>query len=265
MTNKEINMSYDVSVITPVFNSKDTLDQAINSVQNQVGVKFQHILIDDCSKDNVNSIFEKVKNNSDIIILKLKKNVGPLEARNIGIRHALGEFIAFLDSDDIWPKDKLRLQINYMREKNLNFTYTDFYPFFQNRKFAEKVSCPAEIKFPSHYLTRYIICSAVMIKNNRDFFPKTKKDYYAEDFLFWSNLIKKYGSAQKVPNTFTYYRLSSFSRSSNYFRNGFLILSLYRDEEHLGFLKSYIYFFGYVFFSLYKKFYLIKKAAKKTN
>jgi glycosyltransferase involved in cell wall biosynthesis len=105
-----------VSIVIPVFNAQKHIENTINSVLKQTYSNWELIIIDDCSTDNSFSIVRNKYNDSDKIrIIKLDNNSGgPAKPRNIGIRNSNGEFIAFLDQDDIWDTNKLSQILNYL-------------------------------------------------------------------------------------------------------------------------------------------------------
>ena len=106
-----------VSVIIPIYNSKTYLKQTIDSVLNQDYDKdFNVILVDDCSKDNPEEVINLYKDEDRVIYIKLEENVGAGEARNIGLKFSAARFVAFLDSDDLWKKEKLKKQMLLMKE-----------------------------------------------------------------------------------------------------------------------------------------------------
>lgn len=103
----DMSMIPAVSVIMPVYNGERFIKKAIDSVLIQQ-VDFELIIIDDCSTDGTADVIEAtVGNRSDIIVLKNEYNMGAAKTRNRGIGAARGEYIAFLDADDWWEKDKL--------------------------------------------------------------------------------------------------------------------------------------------------------------
>ena len=101
------------SVIIPVFNRERTIQKAIDSVIEQSFTNFELIIINDGSTDSTKDILEKLPNNIKIIH---QENHGVSHARNRGIESAQGEFIAFLDSDDYWHKEKLKKQYDYLQQ-----------------------------------------------------------------------------------------------------------------------------------------------------
>ncbi len=97
-----------VSVILPVFNGERFLAEAIESVLQQGYRPIEIILVDDGSTDSTPRIAGSF---ADHVRYYYQPNAGPAAARNLGIRMASGEFIAFIDADDLWPEDKLAMQM----------------------------------------------------------------------------------------------------------------------------------------------------------
>ena len=120
-----------VDVIMPNYNKGQFLEEAINSVINQTYKNWYLYIIENHSVDNSLQVIKKFSNLNNIKIILLKKNKGPSFSRNYGMRISKSKYISFLDSDDGWTKDKLEKQISFMEKNNLNFTYTDYTPFFE--------------------------------------------------------------------------------------------------------------------------------------
>ncbi len=99
-----------ISVIIPTYNRQDLVVEAIQSVLAQTFTSFEIIVVDDGSTDDT---VARIQPYLDRLTYKKKKNEGVAAARNTGIRHALGEFVCFLDSDDLWEPDKLATQIHF--------------------------------------------------------------------------------------------------------------------------------------------------------
>ena len=122
-------MSNLVSIITPSYNSSKFIMECINSVISQTFQNWEMIIVDDCSNDNSREIISDLTAKDERLkSIFLEENVGAAEARNIAIRQSKGKYIAFLDSDDIWNKNKLEKQITFMSEKNIAFSFTSYQP-----------------------------------------------------------------------------------------------------------------------------------------
>src|SRR5690554_6000603 len=112
-----------VSVITPSYNSLSFIKETINSVRIQSYSNWEMIIVDDNSKDNsAHVIKEYTKNDQRIKIISLTQNGGAARARNIAIKESKGDYIAFLDSDDLWLPSKLEEQVAFMQKGDLAFS-----------------------------------------------------------------------------------------------------------------------------------------------
>lgn len=104
----------DISVVIPYYNREQYIDQAIQSVLAQTLKPLEIIVVNDCSRESSRRYLDRY---ADVCtIVDVPKNVGSAEARNVGVRHARGQFVAFLDDDDLWLPQKLELQRNYLNE-----------------------------------------------------------------------------------------------------------------------------------------------------
>ena len=120
----------NIDIIISNFNKGKYLKECLDSIFKQTYKYWKIYLVDDCSNDNSQEILNKYEKLDNIKIFRLKKNQGPSYCRNLGIKESKSEFIAFMDSDDFWPENKLENQIKNMIFNNYKFTYTDFYFFF---------------------------------------------------------------------------------------------------------------------------------------
>lgn len=118
---------YDlVSVIIPVYNRKDYIERAVESILEQTYKNIEVIIIDDGSEDGTIEILKKIEMKSNKIKVFLQKHKGANAARNLGMEKSKGRFLAFQDSDDEWLPDKLEKQISYMIKNNYSVCYSSF-------------------------------------------------------------------------------------------------------------------------------------------
>ena len=124
-----------VSIIIPYYKKKNYINKTISSVLRQSYQKFEVIIINDepgkLSKDILANIKKKDRR---IKIINNKKNIGAGASRNKGIKIARGNYIAFIDSDDLWKKNKLKTQINIMKKYDYNITHTSYYIINESNK-----------------------------------------------------------------------------------------------------------------------------------
>ncbi len=115
-----------VSVIIPTYNRASFLKEAVDSVLNQTYQRIELILVDDASDDETSTIIEPFLNNSKVKLYRKTENQGVSAARNLGIRNANGDYISFLDSDDMWQKKKLEYQLEFLlNQSEYKACYTD--------------------------------------------------------------------------------------------------------------------------------------------
>ena len=115
-----------VDIILPNYNSSEFIKETIKSVLSQTFKNWRLIIVDDCSDKKTKDILKKFSKNKKIKIFWLKKNKGAGFCRNYAIKKSKSPYLAFIDSDDLWKKDKLETQIRFMVTNNYFFTYTSF-------------------------------------------------------------------------------------------------------------------------------------------
>lgn len=126
-----------VSVIIPTYNRETTLKRAILSVIHQTYTDWELIIVDDGSTDGTEALVRSFISEK-IHYIKSEVNQGVCKTRNIGIKHAKGEYIALLDSDDEWVADKLEKQLAQMQQKGTKVVYCRFSRMYENDN--EKIS-----------------------------------------------------------------------------------------------------------------------------
>lgn len=115
-----------VSIIMPSYNTAQYIGATIKSVLNQTYTNWELIIVDDCSTDNTDDVVKNYLSDKRIKYLKNEQNSGAAVSRNRALREAKGQWISFLDSDDLWMPEKLEKQICFMKENGYNFSYTDY-------------------------------------------------------------------------------------------------------------------------------------------
>ncbi|WP_346934856.1 glycosyltransferase family 2 protein [Clostridium sp.] len=181
-----------VSVIIPFYNRVDWLMQAIDSVLNQTYTNYEILIINDGSKENMDDFLLRYK---EKIIYIVKENGGPAAARNLGIKKASGEYIAFLDSDDLWISNKLECQINEMINKNAAWSQTS-YELFGNGADGKKVNAIINPNLFKKllYISNGIATPTVMVKKsmfNEEELLFVENKRYGEDTELWIRLSNK--------------------------------------------------------------------------
>lgn len=246
-----------VSVITPYYMAKNTIRQTISSVQKQSFIDWEMIIVDDNSNDDIDSFLRDILHQDSRI--KLIRNInqkGAAGARNTGITHASGRYIAFLDSDDIWSPEKLDSQINFMKITNCSFSYGNYFSFSDvdedgNPLKTGLFKAPNQLTFKELCKTCSIGCLTVML--DRKSLSDIKLPYSdKEDYALWLNLTKIGITAENYGGTHAYYRVRSNSLSSNKFREILRQYRVVRNVAGLSRVKSFVALLHYVYFGLKK-------------
>lgn len=244
-----------IDIIMPTYNCEKYIKDAIQSVKNQTYKNWKLIIIDDASTDN--TIKEIEKNIKEIeaktLLIKSHNHVGVAETRNIGINESKSKYIAFLDADDIWEKNKLEEQINFMKSDNYVFTYTS-YTYLKNNK-QKQVKCfPNKLEYKRALGNTFILTSTVMIDTEKIDKKLIKMpNVESEDTATWWKILKKGNIAYGLNKNLTIYRITPNGLSSNKFRNIKRTWNLYRKQENLTIIKSIYYFINYVFHATIKR------------
>ncbi|ELS3450262.1 glycosyltransferase family 2 protein [Vibrio vulnificus] len=247
-----------VSIIMPAYNSEGTIAQSIDSVISQTYYEWELIVVDDGSSDNTANIV-KDYNCDSIFLIKNHHEKGAAGARKSAIDKAKGKYVAFLDSDDIWERNKLEKQINYMQRHGYGFVYSDYYMFDESIEDARKlISPPNRLSYSDLVKNCMIGCLTVVLDRTQfiEFdFPICPKEEYA----FWLRLLRQTKYAYRVPNTTSYYRRNSQSLSGNKLKEIRKQWYVVRNMEKTNFWVSLYYMSHYSTKGIIKHFILPAK------
>jgi teichuronic acid biosynthesis glycosyltransferase TuaG len=222
-----------VSIIIPYYKKKDYIKKTINSILKQTYKKFEIIIINDEPGELSKNILSFLKKkDSRIKIINNKKNIGAGKSRNKGINIAKGKYIAFIDSDDVWKKNKLLKQIEFMRRKNIEISHTSYEIIdddlaIRGTRQAKVMNYKKLIKSCDIGLSTVIIKKS-LIKNLR--FPNLKTK---EDYVLWLEIAKKGKTIHALNTKLTQWRKSKNSLSSSVVRK--LTDGYYVYRHHLKF------------------------------
>ena len=228
----------DIDIIIPNYNKAKYLNQCLDSILSQTYKNWKIYLVDDNSHDDSTKILKKYENIDNINFFLLKENKGPAFCRNYAIDKSSSEFIAFMDSDDFWPKDKLKKQINEMLKNDYNFTYTD-YNFFlnNNEKKIKTVKMPLFLDYKNFILKSSMSTSSIIISRN-SLGNVRFKNVDQEDYLFKCDLLKKGETAFNSKDTFVYYRINKNNRSANKLKNLVSLWQINKIHNQLNFFTN---------------------------
>ena len=240
---KELNQ-IRVDIILPNYNSAPYLSETIDCIINQTFKNWKLIIIDANSNIETKKILKKYDTNPNINIIWLKKNKRAGFCRNLAIRNSKSEYIAFVDSDDIWEKEKLFKQLDFMIKNKYYFTYTNYLTFRSNniQNNLKKV-IPEEYFTFKKFIRNTSIATSTMIINRSSIgnakFSNTK---ICEDYFFKCQILKKEHYAYCFPENLTRYRIRKDSLQNSKIRNFYWIWYINKKFNKLKLFDNFISF-----------------------
>ena len=242
-----------ISIIMPCFNAQDTIKDTINSVIDQSYKNWELIIYDDASTDNTRLILDNyLRVDSRIRVYYNHINLGPGVNRNRAIEQSNGDFITFLDSDDLWDKNKLLVQLNFMIDKKIIFSHHAYKYFTSNElgkdSFSNKVFKSITInKFKFLSERGFGYCNTFMISSTikkKIVFNETSD--VCEDFEAFLPFFYQGGKSFGIDNVLGYIRLSNTTRSSNKKKVFLFMLNYYLFKLKGNPIINLIYFSLYL-------------------
>ena len=238
-----INLSnVKVEIVLPNYNSAPYLEETINSIINQTFENWKLTIVDGNSNNETQQILRKYINHKKINIIFLKKNKKAGFCRNLAIRKSESDYIAFIDSDDLWEKDKLYKQLDFMIKNKHYFTYTNYQPFIGDKKEKKLKEIAPErfFTFEKFIKDTSIATSTMIIKRSLIGNIKFTNTKICEDYFFKCQILKKVNKAYCLLENLTKYRIRKNSLQSNKIRNFYWIWYINKNYNKLNFFKNLI-------------------------
>ncbi|MBL4873996.1 MAG: glycosyltransferase family 2 protein [Rhodobacteraceae bacterium] len=266
-----------VSVVMPAYNSKSTINQSIHSVLAQTYENWELLIIDDASSDNTAALILEEHADARIRLIKNDQNLGPAKSRNIGLDNANGDYIAFLDADDFWAKEKLKTQMAFMMLKECTISFTSYWRVDETglNKLYEKTAAP-EIGYNNLLDHNGIGCLTAIFDRRKlpeirfldpSEFIKSgnvngllkrllKGRVGHEDYVFWLSALRPAQGrptpiAHGIDIPLAFYRVSTSSFSGNKFQAAIYQWFIYRYVEKLPLWRSIQHFSRYALKGIY--------------
>ncbi|WP_318411633.1 glycosyltransferase family 2 protein [Photobacterium leiognathi] len=244
-----------VSIITPIYNAEKYIIETIESVINQTYKNWEYILVDDCSTDNtVNLINDSFRNDSRIKVISSPSNGGAGLARNIGLEKASSNYIAFLDSDDLWSPTKLEKQIEFMQANNSAIVHCS-YSFIdeESKSIPGRVNVSKYVDLNSYMKNTEIGMSTSLINRNivGDFRLNPMRT--RQDTKLWITLLGKGFIANGLDDDLVLYRIRHGQISGNKFVIAWRTLKLYLSVDSLPLMGRLSNFTHYAFNGIFKR------------
>ena len=246
-----------VSVITPVYNVEKYIDETLESIFRQTYEDIEIVLVDDCSTDNSAQIIAKYKESHPEIVYFLQpKNMGAGAARNKALELASGQYVAFLDSDDLWLPKKTERQIKPMQEKNSPFSYAAIEMMDEESKTIKGKRNLKETCNYKYLLHNTIIATSSVIVDRTvlgDFRMPLRRG--GQDYATWLKLLRGGAVAYGINETLVRYRVSNNSLSSNKFKSIKQVWEIQTQDEHINKISATLHV-GCFAFNAAKKYFL---------
>ena len=243
-----------VSIITPSYNCAEYIGETIESVQAQTYKNWEMIIVDDCSSDNsIDVINSYSKKDNRIKCYRLPENSGAAVARTEAMRKADGQYMAFLDSDDLWVDTKLEKQLNFMQTENHPFSCTSY---SQVDKTGSSLDRVIRAKKKVNYNRLLLDCpvgnSTVMYdvsKMGKFEVPNIRK---RNDDALWLKMLKHEQYIWGLDEVLVNYRIRPNSISVNKLSLVKYHWILYRKIEHLNVFRSAFHIGYWGFLKVFK-------------
>lgn len=241
-------MREKVSVVIPVYNAEKFIEATVDSVLKQTYDNIEIILCENGSTDNTKEIIKSLESEK-VKVLFLDESMGAAEARNEGVKASTGEYVSYIDADDLWLPDKLEKQIAFMKENNAAFCFTGYEFADENAKPLGKiVRVPKTLSYEKALRNTTIFTSTVcfdmrLLEKKQVMMPKVK----SEDTALWWRILRNGYLAYGLDENLVLYRRPSKSLSSNKLEAIRRIWNLYRKQEKLNVFKSAWCFIGWAF------------------
>jgi glycosyltransferase involved in cell wall biosynthesis len=232
-----------VSIITPNYNSEKFISETIKSVLNQTYKNWEMIIVDDVSTDkSIDIITSFCKQDTRIQLQQLPENLGAAVARNKAISLAKGNFVAFLDSDDLWLPKKLELQLDFMLKNNYSLSYTSYEVINEEGNLTNKIiKSKDKLDYNRMLYSNEIGCLTAIY--NKDilgeiFMPEIRK---RQDYGLWLKILKSEKYAFGLDTVLAQYRDRSQSISNNKVEMLKWNWNLYKNVENLSYFRATYY------------------------
>ncbi len=216
-----------ISVVVPVHNAAGSLHRGLRSVLDQTLIDFELIVIDDCSMDASVSILKSYcELDERVRFFSTERNSGPGAARNVGLKNARGRYVAFLDADDFWIRDKLERQIRCFEDNEVILSHTSVVLLNTRGDVLGIVNGRKRMNLWDMFVGNRIAMSSAMIRRDLTGAEKMPEMRNREDYAYWISLLKQNrGYVARVPDALCGYVKMPGSLSSNILKN---IVDTYR-------------------------------------
>lgn len=243
-----------VSVIMPAYNAERYIEEAIRSVQAQTMEKWELVVVDDRSTDGTAGLIRNLADqDSRIRPIFSQINRGAAGSRNLALDMCQGQYVAFLDADDLWYPQKLEKQLEKAANTGADIIYCSYALFDGSGKKCHADFIVEEQTTLERMLVRSVMsCSTVLLRASAIRANRFPTNLYHEDYAFWLDLLRSGFTAVGVTEVLASYRVVNGSRSFNKLKSARNRWRVYRDYLKLPLIPSVKAMTGYAINGLKK-------------
>jgi teichuronic acid biosynthesis glycosyltransferase TuaG len=207
-----------ISIITPLYNAQNFITETISSIQNQTYSNWEVFIVDDFSTDFSPQIVEKLELiDIRIHFIRNDANKGAAFCRNLGTELAKGEYIAFLDADDLWHEEKLEKQLRFMQVHDCDVSFTSYVHIDEDSEpINKRIKALASLSYKKQHSNNYIGNLTGMYKASTLGKINAPNIQKRQDWAVWLEAIKRSKKpALGLQKDLAYYRIHKGSMSGN--------------------------------------------------
>lgn len=219
-----------VSIITPAYQAARFVIETIESVRAQTYGDWELIVVDDHSSDDTSEIVERASRiDTRIRLVRQPANLGPVEARDMALRHSTGQFVAFLDSDDIWLPEKLERQLAFMSSHKAAISFTCFRRISEDgSRVGRLIRVPSRLTY-GQLLRNTAMATSTVIIDREATGPFRMTKTACDDFALWLEIVSRGFESYGLNEDLMRYRVVTSSFSRNKRKYALKVWKTYRD------------------------------------
>lgn len=244
-----------VSIITPAYNSEKYIEETYESIKHQTYKNWEWLVIDDNSTDKT---FEILKNLSKKDLrIKVHRNATNLRAassRNKGLDSSSGEYITFIDSDDLWNENFLDEQLEFLEKNKAQVVFSSYDRVSEdlNKSYGAFI-VPSKILLKDLLKTNYMSCLTTLYRV--DFLKEMRfreELKMHEDYVMWLDFLEKVKKAYGNPKILARYRIREKSVSRKKVENLKYMFFVYKKIKKYNSFKTFFYILNYIYYGIKK-------------
>lgn len=242
-----------VSVIMPVHNAEKYIQESVNSVLQQTYKNIELLVVNDCSTDRTREILDiLLYRDQRIVLISNTQNIGCADSRNVALEKASGEYIAFIDSDDIWECSKIEKQIQCILKMNVDMVYTAYEMIDGNNTHIKFRNIKINADMEDLLKENFIIFSSTLFRKKSIVHLRFETKYFHEDYVFLLKCLQKKIKFIGLNECLIKYRVHKNGRSFNKINAARYRWEVYREVLELTTINALKYFMFYFFYGIRK-------------